>query len=63
MNKKLLDILIKNLEKDIDKYCGDYGSLEHGIEGTLYQILNILKVMNGETPFEDWYIKELKENK
>lgn len=59
-NKELLDILIKKLEKDIDKYCGDYGSLEHRLEDTLYQILNILKVMNGEIPFENWYIEELK---
>lgn len=61
IRKELLNILIKNLEKDIGKYCGDYGRLEYRLENTLYQILNILKVMNDEIPLENWYIEELKE--
>lgn len=52
MDKELLNILINKLEKDIDNYCGDYGTLENRLEDTLNQILNILKVMNGEIPFE-----------
>lgn len=62
MDKELLNILINKLEKDIDNYCGDYGTLENRLEDTLNQILNILKVMNGEIPFEEWYIEELKES-
>ena len=61
LDKDLLNTLIKKLEKDIDGYCGDYGTLENRLEDTLNQILNILKVMNGEIPFEEWYIEELKE--
>ena len=61
LNKDLLNTLIKKLEKDIDGYRGDYGTLENRLEDTLNQILNILKVMNGEIPFEEWYIEELKE--
>ena len=62
MDKELLNILINKLEKDIDRYCGDYGTLENRLEDTLCQILNILKVMNGEMPFEEWYIEDLKES-
>ena len=62
MDKELLNILINKLEKDIVIYCGDYGTLENRLEDTLNQILNILKVMNGEIPFEEWYIEELKES-
>lgn len=61
LDKDLLNTLIKKLEKDIDGYSGDYGTLENRLEDTLNQILNILKVMNGEIPFEEWYIEELKE--
>ena len=28
MDKELLNILINKLEKDIDRYCSDYGTLE-----------------------------------
>ena len=59
MNKELLNVLIKKLEENINGYCGDYGTLEHQLEITLNQILNIIKVMNGETPFEDWYLDEI----
>lgn len=62
MDKELLNILINKLEKDIDSYCGDYGTLENRLEDTLRQILTILKIMNGETPFEEWYIQDLKES-
>lgn len=62
MDKELLNILINKLEKDIYNYCGHYGTLENRLEDTLNQILNILKVMNGEIPFEEWYIEELKES-
>ena len=56
MNKELLNILIKRLEENINGYCGDYGTLDSRLEDTLTQILNIIKVMNGEIPFEDWYL-------
>lgn len=59
MREELLNSLIKKLEEDIDNYCGNYGSLESKLGETLQQILNILKIMNGEMPFEDWYVKEL----
>ena len=65
MNKELLNVLIKKLEKNIDEYGGDYGTLDSRLEETLNQILNIIKVMNGEMPFEDWYLDEIlgdKEN-
>lgn len=62
MDKELLNILINKLEKDIDRYCGDYGTLENRLEDTLRQILTILKIMNGEIPFEEWYIEDLKES-
>lgn len=60
MNKELLDILIKKLEKEIPNY--DYYTQEGKILDLIEQILNIIKVMNGETPFEDWYIEELKDS-
>ena len=58
-NKELLNVLIKKLEKSIGNY--DYYSEEGQILDKIEQLLNIIKVMNGETPFEDWYIEELKE--
>lgn len=58
MDKELLNILIKKLEKSIGNY--DYYTEEGQILDKIEQILNIIKVMNGETPFEDWYIEELK---
>ena len=61
-NKKILNILIKKLEKNIDEYCGNYGSLEHRLEETLHQILDILAFMNGETHFEDWYLEKIKKD-
>ena len=60
MNKKILDILIKRLEEDINKYYGDWGTLEHGVEDTFNQILEILKVMNGEISFEFCNLEELE---
>lgn len=65
MNKELLNVLIKKLEENINEYGGDYGTLDSRLEETLNQILNIIKVMNGEMPFEDWYLEDLlgdKEN-
>ena len=59
MDKELLDILIKRLEESIGNY--DYYSEEGKILDKIEQLLNIIKVMNGEIPFEDWYIEELKE--
>lgn len=59
MNKELLNVLIKRLEENINEYGGDYGTLDSRLEETLNQILNIIKVMNEEMPFEDWYIKDL----
>lgn len=59
MNKELLNILIKKLEENINEYSGDYGTLDSRLEETLNQILNIIKVMNGEMPFENWYLDEI----
>lgn len=59
MNKELLNILIEKLEKSIGNY--DYYTEEGQILDKIEQLLNIIKVMNGETPFEDWYIEELKD--
>lgn len=42
-----LEYLIKELEKDIDNYCGDYGTLEGRLENTLYRILVIIKRISG----------------
>ena len=57
MNKELLNVLIKRLEKSIGNY--DYYSNEGKILDKIEQLLNIIKVMNGEMPFEDWYLDEL----
>lgn len=59
MNKELLNVLIKDLEDDIDNYIGNYGTIDERLNYTLNKILNILKVMNGEMPFEDWYLDEI----
>ena len=47
MKDKELEYLIKELEKDIDNYCGDYGTLEGRLENTLYRILVIIKRISG----------------
>lgn len=47
MKDKELEYLIKELEKDIDNYCGDYGTLEERLENTLYRILVIIKRISG----------------
>ena len=57
MNKELLDVLIKRLEKSIGNYA--YYSNEGQILDKIEQLLNIIKVMNGEIPFEDWYLDEI----
>jgi len=54
---KLLKILIKELEKSIGNY--DYYSEEGQILDKIEQLLNIIKVMNGDIPFEEWYLKDL----
>lgn len=54
---KLLKILIKELEKSIGNY--DYYSEEGKILDKIEQLLNIIKVMNGDIPFEEWYLKDL----
>lgn len=59
-DKELLNILINKLEKSIGNY--DYYSEEGQILDKIEQLLNIIKVMNGEIPFEDWYIEELKDS-
>lgn len=61
MDKELLNILIKKLEKEIDNLNYYYYSVEGQLADKIEQLLNIIKVMNGEKPFEDWYIKDLKE--
>ena len=60
MDKELLNILIKKLENSIGNY--DYYSEEGLILDKIEQLLNIIKVMNGETPFEEWYVEDLKES-
>lgn len=60
MDKELLNILIKKLEKSIGNY--DYYTEEGQILDKIEQLLNIIKVMNSEIPFEDWYIEDLKES-
>lgn len=55
--KKLLNILIKKLEEEIGNY--DYYSFEGSILSKIEQILNIIKVMNDEIPFEKWYLEDL----
>ena len=60
-NKELLTILIKKLEKEIDNTHYDYYTQEGQILDKIEQLLNIIKVMNGETPFDDWYIEDLKD--
>lgn len=47
MKDKELEYLIKELEKDIDNYCGDYGTLEGRLETTLLRILVIIKRISG----------------
>lgn len=59
MNKELLNILIKKLENSIGNY--DYYTQEGQILDKIEQLLNIIKVMNGEMPFEDWYVEDLIE--
>ena len=56
---KLLKILIKELEKDLDSFSYDYYSQEDQIIDKMQQLLNIIKVMNGDIPFEEWYLKDL----
>lgn len=56
---KLLKILIKELEKDLDSFGYDYYSQEGQIIDKMQQLLNIIKVMNGDIPFEEWYLKDL----
>ena len=59
MNEELLNILIKKLENSIGNY--DYYTQEGQILDKIEQLLNIIKVMNGEMPFEDWYVEDLIE--
>lgn len=56
---KLLKILIKKLEKDLDSFGYDYYSQEGQIIDKMQQLLNIIKVMNDDIPFEEWYLKDL----
>ena len=55
--KKLLNILIKKLEESIGSY--DYYTEEGQILDKIEQLLNIIKVMNDEIPFENWYLEDL----
>lgn len=59
MNKELLDILIKRLEDKINNFHYDYYTKEGQLADSVEQLLNIIKVMNGEIPFEEWYLEEL----
>lgn len=47
LDKKILDEKFEKLEKDIDNYCGDYGTLEGRLETTLLRILVIIKRISG----------------
>lgn len=60
--QKLIKILINNLQKDIDSSNYDYYSQEGHILDKIQQLLNIIKVMNGEIPFANWYLEDLLEN-
>ena len=42
-----IEELLKELEKNINNYCGDYGTLESRLEETLWLILDILKALKG----------------
>lgn len=53
--KEVIDILIKDIETNIDSYCGDYGTLEYGVQQTFEKILIILKVMNGKELYEGYF--------
>lgn len=59
-DKELLDILVRKLEREIPNY--DYYTQEGKILDLIEQILNIIKVMNGKTPFDEWYIEILKDS-
>ena len=59
-NKKIIDILIKKIEKEIPNY--DYYSEDGKIFYLIEETLNILKIMNGEMPFGDCYLEELLES-
>jgi len=48
VSKDDIKLLLDDLTKNIDDYCGDYGTLESRLEETLRKILNLLKIMNGE---------------
>lgn len=56
---KLLKILIKELEKDLYSFSYNYYAQEGYIIDKMQQLLNIIKVMNGDMPFEEWYLKDL----
>lgn len=43
IDEKILNEAFEKLEKNIDSYCGDYGTLESRLEDTLWLILDILK--------------------
>ena len=43
LDEKILDEKFEKLQKNIENYCGDYGTLESRLEETLRMILDILK--------------------
>ena len=47
LNEKILDEKFEKLQKNIEQYCGDYGTLESRLEETLWLILDILKELKG----------------
>ena len=47
LDEKILDEKFEKLQKNIENYCGDYGTLESRLEETLWLILNILKELKG----------------
>ena len=49
LDGKILDEKFEKLQKNIENYCGDYGTLESRLEDTLWMILDILKdLRNGD---------------
>ena len=39
---------LKKLQENVERYCGDYGTLESRLEETLWLILYILKELKGD---------------
>lgn len=48
LDGKILDEKFEKLQKNIENYCGDYGTLESRLEETLWLILDILRELKGD---------------